>query len=383
MHNTTKFISRSKIEMIRIKKLQKTIKIFCFIGILTFIVILILAGFFRSNLNSALSSNNNPQNHLSTLQNDPPTNNTLLLIHGYGINAKVHFQDTYNNPYIQAYYKSIVPIDYYGAVNSSPQAYSLGRSDFNLNTPIEAIALELKNFILNPNHSKLFTSNIDVIGYSMGGLITRYMITNYYPEIKAANFTFNHVVLIATPNHGAYHYTGFINLFFLIYGSLSIILVLSSLYSGEKQMKLRLISILICFIAAIFANILLETIILTVSALEVQKGSSFLRNLNAGGETPYSITNLTSPYHDINWTTFRGDGSGGFFFERLLIYFSCNNEPSDGEINVGSVPLNGATNFGPYPRNHDQMVMFNTSIAEDRSYFSDIYYALTGNPYPG
>jgi len=369
--------------MVQIKNICSILKIICFIGILAFIFVS-LTGIFPPDFHSAPPSNNIPQNHLSRQHKDPPTNNTLLLIHGYGINAKVHFQDTYTNPYILAYYNSVVPIDYYGAIPSSPHAYSLGRRDFNFNTPIEEIALELKNFILNPNHSALFTSNIDVIGYSMGGLIVRYMIKNYYPEIKVSNFTFDDVMLIATPNHGTYHLAGFFNLFFLLYTSLSILLVLVWLYSSEKLLKIRLLSILIVLIGIFFLNIFINIAILTISAKEVQAGSSFLRDLNLGDETPYSVDDYNSPYHDINWTTFRGDGAGGFFFERLLLYFSNVNEPGDGEVTVDSVPLgNGASNYGPYHRNHDQMVMFNTSIAEDRAYFSDIYNVLTGQSYPG
>ncbi len=369
--------------MVKLEKLYQTIKNISLIGILIFIMLLPLIGFFYPNLTANSSNDRISQDYFHGLDQDPPTNNTLLLVHGYGINARVHFEDTYTNPYILAYYNSVVPIDYYGAVPSSPQAYSLGRSDFDFNTPIEDIALELKEFILNPNNSALFTANIDIIGYSMGGLISRYMIIQYYEEIKAANFTFDDIVLIATPNHGIHHVEGFNNLFYILYASLSIILLLVFLYSDKEKKKLRYILILILFIAVLFANILLEKLIITFQAREVQVGSAFLNNLEIGDNTPYSVDDVP-PFNDINWTTFRGDGSSGFFFERVLIFFSFINEPNDGEVTVGSVPLDyNATNYGPYHRNHDQMVMFDTSIEEDRSYFSDIYYVLTGQSYPG
>jgi pimeloyl-ACP methyl ester carboxylesterase len=369
--------------MVKIRKLYFTIRNICISGLLVFIVLLPLIGFLFPNSNGTPSIDQTSQNNFSCLDQDPPTNNTLLLVHGYGINARVHFEDTYTDPAILAYYNSVVPIDYYGAVPSAPQTYSLGRSDFNYNTPIEDIAWELKEFILNPNNSALFTANIDIIGYSMGGLIVRYMISNYYDEIKAANFTIDEVVLIATPNHGIYHIQGFNNLFYILYASLSIMLLLVFLYSGDEKKKLRYILILICLIAVLFANILLKALIFTVQAGEVGVGSAFLKTLDTGDDTPYSVDD-SPPYNDINWTTFRGDGSGGFFFERLLIFFSFVNEPNDGEVTVGSVPLgDGAINYGPYPRNHDEMVMFNTSIEEDRLYFSNIYYVLTGQTYPG
>ena len=369
--------------MVKIKKIYYAIRNISISGILLFIVLLPLVGFLFPNSNVTPSTDQIPENNLYCLDQDPATNNTLLMVHGYGINARAHFEDTYTNPAILSYYNSVVPIDYYGAVPSAPQAYSLGRSDFDFNTPIEDIAWELKEFILNPNNSALFTETIDIIGYSMGGLITRYMIINYYDEIKAANFTIDDVVLIATPNHGIYHIQGFNNLFYILYASLSIMLLLVFLYSGDEKKKLRYILILICLIAVLFANILLETLIFTFQAGEVGVGSAFLKTLETGDDTPYSVDD-SPPYNDINWTTFRGDGSNGFFFERLLIFFSFINEPNDGEVTVGSVPLgDGAINYGPYHRNHDEMVNFNTSIEADRLYFSDIYYILTGQAYPG
>jgi hypothetical protein len=136
-------------------------------------------------------------------------------------------------------------------------------------------------------------------------------------------------------------------------------------------------------LALIFSYIILQGLILSVSAQQVKAGSTFLQVLNTGDKTPYSVDDAP-PHNDINWTTFRGDGGGKFFFERLLIFFSFVNKPNDGEVTVDSVPLeDGAINYGPYPRNHDEMVMFNTSLEADRLYFSDIYYVLTEESYPG
>jgi pimeloyl-ACP methyl ester carboxylesterase len=312
----------------------------------------------------------------------PPSGKTLLLIHGYGLTAKIHFEDMYSDSAIQAYYNSVIPIDYYGAAPSSNMTYSLGRADFDLNTPLEEIALELRNFMLDPNNSGLFTDKIDVVGFSMGGLIVRYFIKTYYEEIRAVNYTFDDVVLIATPNKGIYHLNGLSNIFMIFYATLSTLFLIVSLFSGPEKKMRRLRRIFLWFLALTLIVILIEGPVISVSARETQAGSSFLQKLNTGDVTLHSVDDAP-PFNDINWSTFRGDGDGKFFFERMLIAFSFVNEPCDGEITVDSVILgDGAMNYGPYDRNHDEMVMFNTSIEQDRIYFSDIYYVLTEELYP-
>ena len=368
--------------MVRIKRVILYVNKIILVGIILLLPIFSIIGIVSLNFNSDLAPIKGPHELPALPLKDPPEGNTLLLVHGYGLSAKIHYEDTYTDPYIISFYNSVVPIDYYGDVPSSAQTYSLGRSDFDFDTPIEDIALELKNFILNPNNSALFYETIDVIGYSIGGLIIRYLIMNYYEEIKVANLTFENVLLIATPNHGAYHLNGLTNINVILFAVLGVLFCLVLLFSDEEKKMLRLVSILLCFIAMIFVNIILGSRILSVQAYQIQFGSDFLQNLNTGDETPYSVDD-SPPYNDINWSTFRGQGGGDFVLERLLLFFSFINEPNDGMINVNSVPLgDGAINYGPYDRNHDEMVMFDTSIEEDRLYFNDIFYVLTGQSYP-
>ncbi|NVM31019.1 MAG: alpha/beta hydrolase [Candidatus Helarchaeota archaeon] len=369
--------------MVTLKQAYKGAKKGVLAAILIFLLFIPIICLFQLNFPFNNSSNNGVHEYPSQPLKDPPTNNTLFCIHGYGLNAKMHYTSIYNDPYIQTYYNSVIAIDYYGLEPSTPWAYSLGKG-FDLDTPIEEIALAVKDFLLDPNNSALFTENIDVIGYSLGGLVVRYMIIQYYEtEIKAANFTFDDVVLIATPNHGTYHFDGINNLYMLIFTMLGVLFCLVLIFSGEKRKMLRLISLLICFVAAIFIGMVLGQLFITVQISEAQRQSKFHQSLDIGDETPYSVDD-TPPHNDINWSTFRGDGDGGFFWERLLYFFAFRAEPTDGMINVDSVPLgDGAINYGPYPRNHDEMVRFNTSIAEDKAYFSDLYSVLTGELYPG
>lgn len=368
--------------MIKAKRDSSKVQRWFIIGIFLFFFVIVLSGNSQMETTSTTSKATSFEANSQRPLKNPPSGRTLLLIHGYGLTAKIHFEDTYSNPYIQSYYNSVIPIDYYGAIPSSNQTYSLGRADFDLNTPIEEIALELKKFLLDPNNSGLLTDKIDVIGYSMGGLIVRYLIRTYYVEIKAANYTFENVVLIATPNGGVYHVQGFYNLFLMGYMTLSVLLSLIVVFTGERKRKGKLGMIFIGFLALSLILIAIQGFVVTISAQQVQMGSSFLRNLNYGDLTPHSVDD-SPPYNDITWSTFRGNGGGKFFFERLLIAFSFVNKPCDGQVTVDSVILGGgATNYGPYDRNHDEMVMFDISLEKDRLYFGDIYYVLTGEAYP-
>jgi pimeloyl-ACP methyl ester carboxylesterase len=171
---------------------------------------------------------NYQKNPTTSYQKDRlPNNRTLLLVHGYN-GAGSQFQDFYTNPYIRNYYDKIVPIDCYGKIPSSNYSYSLGAfsnltNGFSTESPIENIAGALKNFILNENNTELFSNKtVDIISHSMGGLIVRYMIKEFYEEI--ANITtFDDVLTIATPNHGTQLMVGLWNLIFIIYVALGII----------------------------------------------------------------------------------------------------------------------------------------------------------------
>ncbi len=52
---------------------------------------------------------------------------------------------------------------------------------------------------------------------------------------------------------------------------------------------------------------------------------------------------------------------------------------SDGLVNEDSVPLNEADciNYGPYTRDHNELIHIDGSTYSERLYFKDIYYVLT------
>jgi hypothetical protein len=48
---------------------------------------------------------------------------------------------------------------------------------------------------------------------------------------------------------------------------------------------------------------------------------------------------------------------------------------NDGLVHVNSVPLEGANNYGPYNRNHDELLDLDASITD--TFYTDLYSELT------
>ncbi len=198
----------------------------------------------------------------------PPPTKTLLLIHGKSDQAS-----TWNTLRARQDF-----IDYYGSANMVAISYYSSRADhpsqFNsvtVDTSIRTIGYYMKNYIIWAHQQGIIADELDIVCHSMGGLVIRSMIKDYYPTIKNAGITIKHYCSIATPHQG-------VNL-----ANLRELLnffddPLVKLLIGENNYQDR----------------------------QMMTGSSFLANLNSGEDTPYSRSDATA-YSDINWMTIRGD----------------------------------------------------------------------------
>lgn len=128
---------------------------------------------------------------------------TLICVHGFSGRATPHrtaqFTLIENDERFKSSYANIIIINYYG--------WFMGEYVSSL-TSISEIAHLLALYLIE--HCLSMTSRIDFIGHSMGGLIIRDMIKNWYDEIEQAyalyglDLNIGTVCIMATPNHGAF-----------------------------------------------------------------------------------------------------------------------------------------------------------------------------------
>jgi hypothetical protein len=127
----------------------------------------------------------------------PPLVRTLICVHGY-LGDSSAFNTLKNRANIKGYYDNIIAIDYY----NTHSGYETEFKDVTCWTSLNDVSVQLKNYIVNKHNSGQIGYKVDIVCHSMGGLIVRHMIKNFYPAIKSAGVTIYHVATIGTPNHG-------------------------------------------------------------------------------------------------------------------------------------------------------------------------------------
>jgi hypothetical protein len=211
-------------------------------------------------------------------------------------------------------------LDYYGTGN----VISL-KSYFDINTDrpefdgitkdpmssIENMSRAVKNYILNDHESGILKDDLDLLGYSLGGLVIRQMIKAHYYELIHNGVTIQHVSILGSPSRGAWGYN---------------VVYLNKSKSGNYWTY--------------------ETTRNCKASLEMVTISDFIAELNADDETP----------HDIIYNTYRGTDvlDGGWaaillwpgYFNLTLInqIASIIGTFGDGYVAQGSVVLDGALN---------------------------------------
>lgn len=264
---------------------------------------------------------------------------SLLLVHGMGGQGSPTFDDFYtyksdwNRNGISDY------IDYYGVENMiALESYydnKTTRPEFDGIahpwSPIENISRALKNYIIHEHSSGILKDNLDLIGYSLGGLVTRYMIKEYYFEIRQEGITIQHLGILGTPNHGDW-------------GDNKNYLNISKTanfwyYESTKNCKV---------------------------GLEMVSISDFLTELNADDETPYNIiyntyrgTGIPDPFYHGGWFLTPNltlkyipgiiqnmEDYNATLINQLALKLSIYG---DMVVPSGSVPLTGAVNNRAYP----------------------------------
>ncbi|MFX1296701.1 MAG: esterase/lipase family protein, partial [Promethearchaeota archaeon] len=290
---------------------------------------------------------------------------TLLLVHG--LNGKsTQFTDFMTNPAFTKFYNNIIAIDYYKDNNFSGNGLQKG---FDNNTPIEEIGDAIAQYIID--HPNKFHKTIDIIAYSMGGLVVRSMIKRNYPNLADKGYKIDDIALLATPNHG---------IKILNIPIFMIILLFSASFILRSYFSFKLIlSIFITISLSLFSLIIIyfqrKISGFQGKQLSSSKSNSFIKLLNQFDETPYGIDDINEHYKDITWSTFYGKGFHIGHFLMLLINPLDLLSNSDGIVPCSSVPIEGAANYGPYPLNHDQILRINDP--KNAELFTDLYRELT------
>ncbi len=266
---------------------------------------------------------------------------TLLLVHGLdGFSSQFDkFLDDANfdlNGYgrndFKDYYaeNNILKVNYYDWNNPDEEF-----DGYNYNIPIETIAESLKDYIIRMaiEEGKINT-HLDIVAHSMGGLVVRYMMIHYYPDIRREGIIIEHIATVGTPNHGT--------------------LFADLLYTHP----------ITSFIAAVLSIFGLPTLNTQVLQMAYPVHSSLiygLNNDNVHDETPFSRSDPVA-YPDVLWSTFRGHVPSPFseYMIGELLYFSLLGLPgvylfmefyaSDGVVDTDSVALNAndVDNYGIY-----------------------------------
>ncbi len=304
------------------------------------------------------------QQEFNLLNVEPPTERTLLLVHGFGGNS-TQYHDFLTNPILNKFYDNIIAIDYYGDSDFSGNGLKKG---FTVDTPIENVADALAEYILE--HPEKFHKLIDIIAYSMGGLVVRSMIKRNYPSLIKKGYTLDDVALIASPNHGTTVANPPVFLIFLI--------ILCGIGLGVSLSLSFFLHVLLLIPFALFSIAVLIFFRKIGGYQGTQMASfpisKFLIDLNEGDETPYGIDDLGEQYQDISWSTFYGKGfHKGQFLMFLINPFKLVSD-SDGLVHVSSVPLEGSKNYGPYPLDHDELLKINDP--QNIDLFIDLFLEL-------
>jgi len=225
-------------------------------------------------------------------------------------------------------------------------------------SPIEDIGDALAQYITD--HPETFHPTLNIVAQSMGGLVVRSMIKHNYTDLVEAGYRIDDVVIICTPNHGTYlsHPPVFLTLLISI---ISLILIFAFKWIGG----LFLISgTLIAFLVWNYLDIFIGGT--QAQQITVFTGTNFINSLNYPDETPYGIDDANEIYRHITWSIFRGHG---FLWVKLLAFFIYPFDlgEHDGFVGGWSVPLQGAKNYGPYQRNHNELLLINDLGSVDPS----------------
>lgn len=305
--------------------------------------------------------------NLSTGIPEPPADRTLLLVHGFG-GVSTQFEDFFTNPDLREFYNNIIAIDYYEYHDFLGNGLKKG---FDKNTPIEDIGDAIAEYILN-NPTK-FYKTLDIVAYSLGGLVIRSMILRHYPRLVKNGYRIDDVALIATPNRGT-HLSNppiFLAIMMIIAGVLlGLFFSLNPFYTILLAFTLSLIPLaFFIFWRKLFGYQGAQLVPSSSS-----ESDSFLHNLSEYDETPYGIEDLNEIYRDISWSTFFGKGYHPAHFISLLIN-PLTLRCSDGFVPCYSVPIKGAVNYGPYNLNHDELIQINSP--KSALLFADLFRELT------
>ncbi|TFG04182.1 MAG: hypothetical protein EU536_05080, partial [Promethearchaeota archaeon] len=310
---------------------------------------------------------------IRTLQQEPPGDRTLLCVHGY-TGSSVQFDDFLTNPDLGAFYNNIVAVDYYK--DNDHYGHRILEEYGDVNIPIAEIGDALVAYILG--HPETFHTTIDIVAHSMGGLVVREMIKYRYLDLVAAGYRIDDVALIATPNHGTW-----ISEFPLFL--LGLVTVVSAILFYLD----RVIGGLAVIIGGVLISIFLAFLIGFIGGTQGEQMNVILNRtlttLNSPDETPYGVDDEDDLYKHISWSTYRGNkgiwiqpkppffGSSWLFvIINPFIYFEGGE---DGLVHCSSVPLNGAHNYGPFIRDHNELLDLNTIISDN--FFEKIYTELT------
>ena len=194
---------------------------------------------------------------------------TLLCIHGYGNSGNIWVNHLMEREYFIENYglENIIPLSYYEKDNEPPEFDGV---DFN--TKIQEVAERLKNYIINEYYKGSILDYLDIVCFSMGGLVARYMIKRFYPELKAEGITIEHVATLGTPHYGSY----WANL---------------KWWRDNQEAQMAI-------------------------------GSDFLADLNYYDDTPFSISD-NGPYNDIKYSIFRGATLETLFLSDNMVSLDC------------------------------------------------------------
>lgn len=247
-------------------------------------------------------------------------------------------------------------------------------------TPIEDVCTALAQYIID--HPGIFQETIDIVAQSMGGLVVRSMIKYNYTKLVEAGYRIDDVVLLTTPNRGTWLGDPFISLTIYVAIFLACLYYIERLTATMAVIIFAIIFAIICIVLPIIAGVVGGHQRHQMSAFQYTfMYDSFLRELNEPDETPYGIDDIDAIYRHVTWSTFRGNkfvGSDLTFFGAIFIFFVNPIAAllgTDGYVCVDSVPLEGARNHGPYPRNHFEFRQINIDF--DDSLFEDLFSELT------
>ncbi|MFX0030425.1 MAG: esterase/lipase family protein, partial [Candidatus Hermodarchaeota archaeon] len=130
----------------------------------------------------------------------------LLCLHGYGNSYSIwnnhlvqrdDFADNYG-------LDNIIAFSYYGNKPNCPNEFI----DVDFDTPIETIAEKLRDFLIRLD-SEDPIEYLDIICFSMGGIVARYMIKHFYGDLKSAGISIAHVATLGSPHYYA-HWAKFV-----------------------------------------------------------------------------------------------------------------------------------------------------------------------------